>query len=77
MSRRDFFARRIFRRAETPLVGNTRTTRSRQRRSNRDAMALAAVRHIHEEARRSYGSRRMSQALRLLGHDVGLVELDR
>lgn len=45
--------------------------RSRQGRSNRDATVLEAVRRIHEETRRSYGSRRMSQALRLLGHNVG------
>ncbi|QTO49382.1 IS3 family transposase [Burkholderia latens] len=45
--------------------------RARQGRSNRDATVLEAVRRIHEETRRSYGSRRMSQALRLLGHNVG------
>lgn len=44
--------------------------KSRQRRSNCDAMAPAAVHGIHEETRRSSGSRRMSQALRLLGHNV-------
>lgn len=45
--------------------------RARQGRSNRDATVLEAVRRIHEETRRSYGSRRMSHALRLLGHNVG------
>ncbi|EAY70174.1 IS element protein [Burkholderia dolosa AU0158] len=39
-----------------------------QIQSRRDVMA--AVHGIHEETRRSYGSRRMSQALRLLGHNV-------
>jgi putative transposase len=32
---------------------------------------LAAAREIHSESRCSYGSRRMSQALRKLGHPVG------
>lgn len=45
--------------------------KARQGTSNRNSAVLDAVRRIYEETRRSYGSRRMSQALRLLGHNVG------
>jgi putative transposase len=45
--------------------------KARQGTSSRNAVVLEVMRRIHEETRRSYGSRRMSQALRLLGHDVG------
>ncbi|KWH62846.1 hypothetical protein WT63_15855 [Burkholderia anthina] len=72
MSGRDFFAAREHRSpAIYELPGRAHADQIC------DAMALAAVRRIHEQARRSDGSGRMSQALRLLGHDVGLVELDR
>ncbi|WP_367619545.1 MULTISPECIES: IS3 family transposase [Paraburkholderia] len=46
-----------------------RAKRPAARRS--PAVLLTAAREIHRETRGSYGSRRMSQALRQCGHDVG------